>query len=318
MLPFTGRYTVSEVTTAQRRKRPFLKRLSGKDGLTPKLFVLPSLIVMLVFFYGFIGWTILISMTGSRMLPNFNNFVGLQQYVALFTEQPRWIVAMRNLVVFTGLFIAICIVVGLILAILLDQRIRAGRLLQTIYLYPMALSFIVTGTIWRWMLNPTMGLERVVRALGFAEFEFRWLVETDMALYTLVVAAAWQSTGYIMTLFLAGLRGIDSSIPQAAEVDGASKPRIYWSIIVPMLRPVFLSAVVILAHLSIKAFDLVVVMTGGGPGVATDMPATFMYDFSFRYDRVGMGAASSVVMLMMILVIMVPYLINESRGTRNV
>ncbi len=302
----------------QRLSRSRLTRWFGKDGLLPKVFVLPSLVVMLVFFYGFIGWTVLLSMTDSRMLPSFSNFIGLQQYVALFTAQPRWLVAMRNLVVFTGLFIAICIIVGLILAILLDQRIRAGRLLQTIYLYPMALSFIVTGTIWRWMLNPTMGLERVVRSLGFTEFEFRWLVDTDMALYTLVIAAAWQSTGYIMTLFLAGLRGIDSSIPQAAMVDGATTPRIYASIIVPMLRPVFLSAVVILAHLAIKAFDLVVVMTGGGPGVSTDMPATFMYDFSFRYDRLGMGAASSVVMLIMILAIMVPYLISESRGTRNV
>lgn len=273
---------------------------------------------MVVFFYGFIGWTILLSLTQSRMLPNFNNFSGLAQYITLFTNQPRWIIAMRNLVVFTGLFIAICIVVGLILAILLDQRIRAGRLLQTIYLYPMALSFIVTGTIWRWMLNPAMGLERVIQSMGFSDFTFRWLVDPDMALYTLVIAAAWQSTGYIMTLFLAGLRGIDSSIPQAAEVDGATMPRIYWSIIIPMLRPVFLSAIVILAHLSIKAFDLVVVMTGGGPGVSTDMPATFMYDFSFKYDRLALGAASSVIMLLMILVIMVPYLIYESRGTKDV
>lgn len=303
-----------QVSTLTRLRRRWI----GKSGILPRLALTPTLVVMVVFFYGFIGWTILLSLTQSRMLPNFNNFSGLAQYITLFTNQPRWIIAMRNLVVFTGLFIAICIVVGLILAILLDQRIRAGRLLQTIYLYPMALSFIVTGTIWRWMLNPAMGLERVIQSMGFSDFTFRWLVDPDMALYTLVIAAAWQSTGYIMTLFLAGLRGIDSSIPQAAEVDGATMPRIYWSIIIPMLRPVFLSAIVILAHLSIKAFDLVVVMTGGGPGVSTDMPATFMYDFSFKYDRLALGAASSVIMLLMILVIMVPYLIYESRGTKDV
>ncbi|MFW6387828.1 MAG: carbohydrate ABC transporter permease [bacterium] len=303
-----------QVSTLTRLKRRWI----GKRGILPRLALTPTLVVMVVFFYGFIGWTILLSLTQSRMLPNFSNFAGLSQYITLFTNQPRWIIAMRNLVVFTGLFIAACIIAGLILAILLDQRVRGGRLLQTIYLYPMALSFIVTGTIWRWMLNPTMGLERVVQSLGFSDFTFRWLVDSDMALYTLVIAAAWQSTGYIMTLFLAGLRGIDSSIPQAAEVDGATMPRIYWSVIIPMLRPVFLSAIVILAHLSIKAFDLVVVMTGGGPGVSTDMPATFMYDFSFKYDRLALGAASSVVMLLMILVIMVPYLIYESRGTKNV
>ncbi len=308
----------SQIRTRSKRdatRRP-RRRWLGKGGIIPRLALTPSLVIMLVFIYGFIGWTLLLSFTQSRMLPNFSSFVGLEQYINLFS-QPRWIVAMRNLVVFTGLFIGGCIVVGLVIAILLDQRVRGGRVLQTVYLYPMALSFIVTGTIWRWLFNPTMGIERLFNAMGFSEFTFRWIVEPQMALYTIVIAAAWQSTGYIMTLFLAGLRGVDSSIPEAAQVDGATMPMIYRRIIIPTLRPVFLSAVVILAHLSIKAFDLVVVMTGGGPGIATDMPATFMFDFSFRYDRLAMGAASSIMMLLMILIIMVPYLIAESRGTRN-
>ncbi|MFP4068055.1 MAG: carbohydrate ABC transporter permease [Spirochaetota bacterium] len=300
------------------RAQSLRRRLSvSKDILSSRLVLLPTLAVMIIFFYGFILWTFMLSLTESRMLPNFSNIAGFRQYITLFTEQARWLLAMRNLVVFGGLFIGICIVAGLFLAILLDQRIRVERAFHTIYLYPMALSFIVTGTIWRWMFNPTMGLERLVRSIGFTEFTFRWLVDQRMAIYTLVIAAAWQSTGYIMTLFLAGLRGIDSSIPEAAQVDGATLPRIYRSIIIPMLRPVFLSAVVILAHLAIKAFDLVVVMTGGGPGVATDMPATFMYDFSFKYDRLALGAASSIIMLLMVLVIMVPYLVSELRSTRN-
>jgi len=289
----------------------------SKDDVVARVALTPSLIIMVVCFYGFILWTFLLSLTSSRMLPSFRNFIGFEQYVKLFTEQARWMVAMKNLVVFAGLYIAICIVVGLFLAILLDQKIKGERVFQTIYLYPMALSFIVTGTIWRWMMNPTMGIQQVVRSLGFEEFTFRWLVDPQMAIYTLIIAAAWQATGYMMTLFLSGLKSIDSSIPEAASVDGASLPRIYWSIIIPMLRPVFMSAVVILAHLAIKAFDLVVVMTGGGPGVATDMPATFMYDFSFKYDRLALGAASSIIMLLMILVIMVPYLISETKGTRN-
>ncbi|HDQ15054.1 MAG TPA: sugar ABC transporter permease [Sediminispirochaeta sp.] len=280
------------------------------------LVLVPSFVVMIVFFYGFILWTVLISFTNSRMLPHFN-FVGLTQYITLFTQQPRWLIAMRNLLVFGGLFIGASIILGLFLAILLDQRIRGERLLQTLYLYPMALSFIVTGTIWKWILNPSLGIERLVQQLGFSDFTFRWLVDPKMAIYTIVIAAAWQSTGYIMSLFLAGLRSIDSSIPEAAQVDGASLPRIYWSILIPMLRPVFMSSVVILTHLAIKAFDLVVVLTQGGPGISTDMPATFMYDFSFKYDRLALGAASSVVMLVMVMIIIVPYLISELRGTRN-
>lgn len=284
--------------------------------MLPLVTLVPTFVVMIVFFYGFILWTIWVSLTSSRMLPNFE-ITGFHQYISLFTQQPRWFLAMRNLVVFGGLFIGICIVVGLLLAILLDQRIRGERFLQTIYLYPMALSFIVTGTIWKWMLNPSLGIEKLVQELGFTEFTFRWLVDPKMAIYTIVIAAAWQSTGYIMCLFLAGLRGIDSSIPEAAQVDGASSPRMYWSVLIPMLRPVFMSAVVILAHLAIKAFDLVVVLTQGGPGVSTDMPATFMYDFSFKYDRLALGAASSVIMLLMVMVIIVPYLVYELRGTRN-
>lgn len=292
-----------------------LSRFFGKA--TPKFVLVPTLAVVVVFFYGFIIWTIWVSLTNSGLLPRFE-ITGFGQYVRLFTEQERWMVAMRNLLVFSALYISITVVIGLSLAILLDQSIRGERVYQTVYLYPMALSFIVTGTIWKWILNPSLGIERLVRDFGFEEFTFRWLVDTEMAIYTLVLAAVWQASGYIMSLFLAGLRGIDASIPEAAKVDGASLPRIYWSILIPMLRPVFMSSVIVLAHLAIKSFDLVVVLTQGGPGIATDMPATFMYDYAFKYDRLAMGAASAVVMFVLVMIFVIPYLISELRGTRNV
>jgi glucose/mannose transport system permease protein len=291
----------------------FLYRL---EEFLPKLVIIPTLIVAAIFIYGFIGWTTYISFTNSRLLPKYE-LVGFDQYVGLFTKEPRWSVALINLAIFSVLFIGLCIMIGLLLAIFLDQRIRAEKFFRTIYLYPMALSFIVTGVAWKWFLDPSLGLERLVRQIGFVHFTFRWLKESNMAIYTIVIAAVWQSSGFVMALFLAGLRGIDDSIIKAAKVDGASLPRIYWRIIIPSLRPVFLSAVIILLHLSIKSFDLVVVLTRGGPGIATDMPAKFMYDFAFNRGRLAFGAASAVIMLLAVMAIIIPYLYSELRGTRN-
>ena len=286
------------------------------EGGLPRLVLAPTFVAILVFVYGFIAWTAWISLTGSRLLPNYK-FVGIAQYITLFTREPRWWVAILNLFVFSSLFIAFCIALGLILAVLLDQRVRAEGFFRTIYLYPMALSFIVTGAAWKWILNPDLGLERLVQQLGFSGFTFRWLVDSKMAIYTVVLAAVWQSAGFVLALFLAGLRGIDDSIIKAAQVDGASLPRIYWRIIIPSLRPVFLSSVIILSHIAIKSFDLVMVLTRGGPGYSTDMPATFMYAFAFNRGRLAFGAASAMVMFLAVMALIVPYLYSELRGTRN-
>lgn len=302
------------MSTTQQKKHP--RRRIHKEDIIPKLVLAPTLAAIVVFVYGFILWTVWVSLTNSKILPKYK-LAGFAQYVILFTKEPRWWVAVKNLFVFSGLFIAICIVLGLVLAILLDQRIRIEGVFRTIFLYPMALSFIVTGAIWKWILNPNLGIERVIRQLGFPNFTFQWLVDPRYALYTIVIAAVWQSTGFVMALFLAGLRGVDDSVIQAAQVDGASLLRIYWSIVIPILRPVFLSSIIILAHIAIKSFDLVMVLTQGGPGIATDMPATFMYSFSFRYDRLALGAASAVVMYLAVMALMVPYLYREIRGTRN-
>lgn len=280
----------------------------------PKMVLAPTFLASLVFVYGFVLWTAWISFTKSRLLPKYD-LVGFYQYFKLFTNE-RWWVASKNLVIFGGLFIIFCIILGLLIAILLDQRIRVEGALRTVYLYPMALSFIVTGTAWKWILNPGLGLERLVRQMGFETFTFDWLVNSDMSIYTVVIAGVWQSTGFVMALFLAGLRGIDDEIINAAQVDGASMPRIYWRIIIPSLRPVFFSAIIILSHIAIKSFDLVVVLTRGGPGYSSDLPATFMYAFAFTRNQLAFGAASAMVMFGAVMAIIIPYLYSELRIKR--
>jgi glucose/mannose transport system permease protein len=277
----------------------------------PKLVVAPSFVLGFGFIYGLIAWNAYLSVSASRLLPNYD-FVGLEQYVRLFGSE-RWMVALTNMGIFGGLYIGLAMAIGLLLAILLDQKIRTEGVLRTVYLYPMALSFIVTGTAWKWILNPGLGIEHVVQQWGFPDFRFDWLVDPDHAIYCLVIAGVWQSSGFVMALFLAGLRGIDDSIIKAAQVDGASLPRIYWRIIIPSLRPVFFSTLMVVSHLAIKSFDLVMALTAGGPGYATDLPATFMYAMAFSRGQIGLGAASATIMLATVAAIVVPYLYSELR-----
>jgi len=290
---------------------------SSKAGIVferwlPKIVVSPLFAASLFFVYGFIAWTVYISFTRSGVMPSYA-LDGLLQYQRLWST-PRWYVALGNLFIFSALFIAFCTVIGVFLAILLDQRIRLEGAIRTIYLYPMALSFIVTGTAWKWILNPGLGIERLMHEYGFPGFHFDWLVNPDYAIYTVVIAGVWQSSGYVMALFLAGLRSVDDEIIKAAAIDGAGPMRTYLTIILPIVRPMFLSSFIILAHLAIKSFDLVIALTGGGPGYATDMPATFMYAFAFQRSELGVAAASAVMMLATILAIIVPYLYSELRA----
>jgi len=280
--------------------------------LLPKLVIAPAFVLSFAFIYGLMAWNGYLSLSASRMLPNYE-FVGLAQYVALFDNE-RWWVAMKNLGLFGGLFIGGGMGLGLLLAILLDQKVRTEGVLRTIYLYPMALSFIVTGTAWKWILNPGLGLEHLMQQWGFEDFSFGWLVDPDMAIYCVVIAGIWQSAGFVMALFLAGLRGIDDSIIKAAQVDGASLSQVYRRIIIPTLRPVFFSTLMVVSHLAIKSFDLVMALTAGGPGYATDLPATFMYTMSFSRGQIGLGAAGATVMLATVAAIVVPYLYSELRA----
>lgn len=285
------------------------------DRWLPRLVLSPTLAASLVFVYGFIALTGYLSLTPSRMMPRFE-FAGLANYETLFGLD-RWWTAAYNLGVFGVLFIVISLAIGLLLAVLLDQRIRAEGALRAVYLYPMALSFIVTGAAWKWILNPELGLENAVRQWGYAGFTFDWIVDPDMAIYTVVIAAVWQSSGFVMALFLAGLRGIDDSIIKAAQVDGASLPTIYARIVIPSLRPVFLSVFLILAHIAIKSFDLVMALTAGGPGTSSSVPAVFMYQYAFTRGQLGVGAASAMMMLATILAVLVPMLYMETKGTRR-
>lgn len=275
----------------------------------PRLVLSPSLAAVLVFVYGFIAFTVYLSFTDSRMLPSYD-WVGLENYSKLWGLR-HWHTAIANLGIFALLYITICTAIGLTLAIFLDQKIRGEGLLRPIYLYPMALSFIVTGTAWKWFLDPGIGLEHTMHLWGWESFEFGWIKDRDMAIYTVVIAAVWQSSGFVMAMFLAGLRGIDNEILKAAQIDGASNWNLYRRIVIPLLRPAFLSAFVILSHLAVKSYDLVIALTGGGPGRATELPATFMYSYTFTRNSMGIGAASAVIMLMTIAAIMTPYLYAE-------
>ena len=281
------------------------------QGWLPKLVLGPSFLLIVFFVYGFIAYTGYLSVSDSKMLPSYG-FVGLENYSKLW-KLSHWTTSLTNLAIFGTLYIAICSALGLGLAILLDQKIRAEGLLRPIFLYPMALSFIVTGTAWKWFLDPGIGLEQTMHAWGWESFEFRWIKDRDMAIYTVVIAAVWQTSGFVMAMFLAGLRGVDDDIIRAAEIDGASRARIYRRIVIPMMRPAFLSAFVVLAHLAIKSYDLVVALTGGGPGKATELPATFMYSYTFSRNLMGIGASSAIIMLVMIFSIIVPYLYAELR-----
>jgi len=275
----------------------------------PKLVLSPSLALVLVFVYGFIIFSVYLSFTDSRLLPSYG-WVGWENYSKLW-RLSHWETSLTNMGIFAFLYIGICTILGLSLAIFLDQKIRGEGFIRTIYLYPMALSFIVTGTAWKWFLDPGIGLENVMQSWGWESFEFDWIKDRDFAIYTVVLAAVWQTSGFVMAMFLAGLRGIDNEMLKAAQMDGASNWNLYRRIIIPQLRPAFLSAFVILSHLAIKTFDLVIALTGGGPGRATELPATFMYSYTFTRNQMGIGAASAVIMLMTIAAIMIPYLYAE-------
>lgn len=279
----------------------------------PKMVLAPSFIAVMIFVYGFIGWTAWVSLTRSKLLPRYE-IDGFYQYGKLFAS-PRWDTAMNNLFIFGALFIIIAMVLGLLLAIMLDQKIRAEGMIRTIYLYPMALSMIVTGTAWKWILNPGLGIEATIKSWGFTDFTFDWLVNPDMAIYAVLIAAIWQSSGFVMALFLAGLRSVDEEIIKAAQVDGIPTWRIYSAIIIPSMAPIFLSAFIVLAHLAIKSFDLVIALTGGGPGYSTDLPATYMYTMAFSRGDIGQAASSAMIMMLVVFTIVVPYLYSELRAS---
>ena len=270
---------------------------------------------MLVCVYGYIMFTLYLSLTASTLMPQYD-WVGTANYRRLMGLE-NWWVALSNLWVFASLYIVIAMALGLTLAILIDQKVRAESGLRSVFLYPMALSFIVTGTAWKWLLDPGVGLEHTLQTLGWSNFAFGWIKDSEMAIYCVVIAAVWQTTGFVMAMFLAGLRGVDSEQINAARLDGAKSWQIYQRIIIPQLGPVFISAFVILAHMAIKSYDLVIALTNGGPGRSTWLPSVFMYQYTFTRNEMAVGAASSVLMLVAIGVVVLPYLYGEMRKVKN-
>lgn len=314
-LPYFTMLTTS-LPAFNERRPPTDYRLSiWADRWIPRLVLSPSIAVSLLFVYVFMLVTGYLSLTPSTLMPRYN-FIGLDRYRDLFANDVWW-TSVHNLAFFSVPFVTACVLLGLLLAILLDQRIRYEGFIRAIYLYPLALSQIVAGTAWQWLLNPSLGLEKAVQGLGWTSFSFGWMGDPDMAIYCVVIAAVWQCTGFVTALFLAGLRGIDDEIVKAAQVDGASLPVIYRRIIIPSMRPVFFSVLLILSHLAIKTFDLVVALTAGGPGVSSILPSMFMYTFSFERGRLGIGAASSMMMLAAIVAVLVPLMYMESRAARD-
>lgn len=286
-----------------------------KAGYLPKLLFSPSALLVLVCVYGYIMFTMYLSFTTSTMMPSFE-WAGAANYTRLLGLE-NWQVSLVNLATFASLYIVIAMALGLGLAILIDQKIRSESVFRSIFLYPMALSFIVTGTAWKWLLDPGVGLERSIHLLGWESFSFTWIKDSEMAIYCVVIAAVWQTSGFVMAMFLAGLRGVDTEQVNAAKVDGAKTWQIYLRIILPQLGPVFVSAFVILAHMAIKSYDLVIALTNGGPGRSTWLPSVFMYQYTFTRNEMAVGAASSVLMLVAIGAVVLPYLLSEMRKVKN-
>jgi len=254
---------------------------------------------------GFTAWTTWLSFTPSDLLPEYD-WAGLRSYRSVLrTENTE--VAYINLLFYGVGFVGLTTIVGFVLAVLIDQRIRAENLLRTIYLYPLAVSFVVTGTAWSWLFNPGLGIQKFVRSLGWSDFRFDWITDRDFALYTIVFAAVWHAAGFAMALFLAGLRSIDADLHKAAQIDGAGPARYYLRIAAPMMAPIAISVLVILLQFAIKTFDLVRAMTGGGPGIATMLPAVVVYDFMFQRGQLGRGSAAAVLLLLSLLVVLLPY-----------
>lgn len=278
-------------------------------NLNAKIAALPMIATALIVFVGCSLWTISYSFTSSNSLP-VNEFVGLAQYERLFRTS-RWMRSLENLAIYGVLNIAFALVVGFVLAALLDQKVRFENAFRTIFLYPFALSFIVTGLVWQWILNPTFGIEHIVRSLGFETFTFAPLSDRDTVLYALLIAGLWQGTGLVMAIMLAGLRGVDEEIWKAARVEGIPAWRVYVSIIIPMMKPVFVTTLVLIGSGIVRLYDLVIAMTNGGPGSASEVPAKYVYDYMFSRGNLGQGLAASTVMLVVVMTIMIPWLYLE-------
>ncbi len=283
--------------------------------LAAKVALAPTALVVAVVFVGAMAWTVALSFTPSGTVPEWG-FVGLDQYYALFRSS-RWIMSLKNMFIFGAGLIGGAMALGILLAIFIDQSLRGEGIFRTIFLYPFALSYIVTGFAWQWFLNPQLGLQKFVQDLGWESFNFKLLIDRDLAIYTIVAAAVWHSAGLVMAIMLAGLRGIDEEIWKASRVEGIPRWRSYWSIVLPMTGPALLTSLLLLTFGVIRNYDLVVAMTNGGPGISTEVPAKFVMDYLFERQNAGLASAGAVVMLISLFAAATPLWYLQRRHARR-
>jgi len=274
------------------------------------------ILTALVVFVGCTTWTIYHSFTKSRLLPAPEKWVGLDNYDRLWSES-RWLISIENLAIYGVCSLVLSLVIGFILAALLDRKIRFENTIRTIILYPFALSFVVTGLVWQWLLNPDLGIQNVIRELGWTNFAFDPLNNANIVIYGILIAGVWQGSGFVMVLMLAGLRGIDEDVWKASRVEGIPTWKTYIFIAIPMMRPVFVTALVIISAGIIKVYDLVVAQTSGGPGIASEVPAKYVIDKMFGSQNLGLGFAASTMMLLSVLVVLIPWAYLEFGGKKN-
>ena len=280
-----------------------------------KIAAIPMIVTALLVFVGGTIWTVVYSFTNSGLLPRLQ-WVGLDKYERLWTTR-KWLVSIENLAIYGLCMLVLVFVIGFILAALIDQKIRFEDTIRTVILYPYALSFVVTGMVWQWMLNPEFGVQKVVRGLGWESFTFDPLYSADIAIYGVLIAGIWQGSGLVMVLMLAGLRGIDQDVWKASRVDGIPTWKAYIFVIIPMMRPVFVTTLVIVVTGIVKIYDLIVAQTGGGPGISTEVPAKYVYDMMFQANNLGQGFAASTMMLVTVALIVIPWAILEFGGSKN-
>ncbi|WCT73083.1 sugar ABC transporter permease [Sphingomonas naphthae] len=286
-------------------------RREGGYSAGPGLILVPAILLVLLTYYGSILWTIYISFTDSNLIPNYR-LVGIGHYIRLWSMD-RWHTSVANMLIFGSGYIVLTLLLGGTLAILLDRQARGESIFRTIYLYPLSMSFIVTGVVWQWLLNPSTGVQQFVRDLGWQSFTFDWIGRPDRAIYTLVFAGVWHASGYVMAILLAGLRGIDPEIWRAARIEGIPVWRVYASVVLPSMRATVATCVVLLVTHVVKAYDLVIAMTRGGPGTSTDLPAKFVVDAMFERGNVALGSAAAVMLLLIVAAALVPFYLYQRR-----
>jgi len=282
---------------------------------TAKIAAIPMILTALFVFVGGTAWTVTYSFTKSGLLPKLK-WVGFAQYDRLWNTK-KWLIAIENLAIYGICMLILMFLIGFILAALIDQKVRFENTFRTVILYPYAMSFVVTGLVWQWILNPEFGLERIVRDLGWESFEFNPLYNSEIAIFGVLIAGLWQGSGLVMVLMLAGLRGIDQEIWKAARIDGIPTWKTYILIIIPMMRPVFITTLVIVTAGIVKVYDLIVAQTSGGPGISTEVPAKYVYDAMFTAQNLGQGFAASTMMLLTVIIVVIPWAILEFGGTKK-